>query len=188
MSTSSTSRKSFEARILDKIAHADESENGCLTLSNSSHNTTMTYKKTCPLNCENVIKSNEKLVTGRHKGFARTCLMIKVLELLDLPGGAEKALALVTQRDQEGRPYDVSHLCRVRRDQLCIESTHFEMETREDNTRRTVHQNGNAVCSCETFGLKPCRTNGSIGEMVYDDNGVHVGWKKAVHKSKRARA
>ncbi len=141
----------------------------------------------CPLNCENVIKQNGKLMTGRHKGSVRSGLIIKVLDLIDLPGGAEKALALVTQRDQKGRPYDISHLCHVRSDQLCIESSHFEMETRDDNTRRVSHQNGNVVCNCETFGLKPCLTNGSIGEMVYDDDGVHVGWKKAVHKSKRMR-
>ena len=49
------------------------------------------------------------------------------------------------------------------------------------------HQSGSTLFSYATLGLKSCITNGSIGEKVYDDEDVHVGWKKSVPKSKRRR-
>ncbi len=62
--------------------------------------------------------------------------------MIDLPGGKEKTLELVTQQDEKGRPYEVSHYCHTRRDELCLETSHFDMEARSDNSRRMSHQNG----------------------------------------------
>ena len=46
----------------------------------------------------------------------------------------------------------------------------------------TLRQNGNDVCTCAEYGDPPCMSNGTVGEKVFNNNGVYVGWKRAEGK------
>ena len=83
---------------------------------------------------------------------------------------------------KRSKPLEISHLCHACRDDLCLEVKHFEIEPGPTNTRRTKHQNGNEVCNCVEFGDQPCMSNSTIGEKIFNNEGVYVGWKRAERK------
>ena len=89
----------------------------------------------------------------RRKGGVRVGFIIKLLEDLDT-SGEEAALELVTRRDEHGGRFQVSHYCRVPTTELCLETTHFGLETAMDNRRRSRYQHRELVCDCADLGLR----------------------------------
>lgn len=70
---------------------------GC-TLCCATEITMLTVERRCPLNCDDKITSHSRPVSG-HKGRVRMDILIKILEVIDTPGGREEAIKLITQQD-----------------------------------------------------------------------------------------
>ena len=175
-------RDKLRARVQAKIKSAEEDEDGCLLLPKIPSNKYLDIKTPCPLGCNAVYKqggANRKDTSG-HKVAVRLCVLIKLIQVYDT-SGKDAALTFANQ----SKTLEVSHLCRARSSDLCVDINHFELELHSTNSRRTIHQNGNSVCDCAEHGDRPCLTNGSIGKKVFDDEGAHVGWKSA--KGKRQK-
>lgn len=174
---------SLRARVLDRKQKAEENEDGCLLLPKSSHNRQMRITARCPFDCDSTY-SHSTVGTKNSPGHrldSRFCFLLKIIHVLDT-SGKDAALALVKQKDKGGKRYEVSHLCHANRDDLCVEVQHFELEPKASNDRRISHQNGSDVCNCAENGALPCMVNGTIGKKVFNDEGVHVGWKRAEGK------
>lgn len=128
-----------------------------------------------------------KTPTPGHRKLCRLGVRIKLLDALDL-GGKDAALKSITRPDAQGQAFDVSHYRHCRIDQMCVESTHFDLESKGTNARRASHQHGNLLCNCAYLGDKTCLVNGAIGEEVYDEEGAHMGWARSgVRNPKRTR-
>ena len=174
-------RDKLRARVQAKIKSAEEDEDGCLLLPKTSHNRNLFIYTPCPLGCNVVYKQGTKRKdTSGHMVAIRLCVLIKLIQVYDT-SGKDAALTFANQ----SKTLEVSHLCRTRSSDLCVDVNHFELELHSTNSRRTVHQNGNSVCDCAEYGDRPCLTNGSIRKKVFDDKGAHVGWKSA--KGKRQK-
>lgn len=172
-----SSSKLLKARAAGRQAIADEEENGCLILPNTPKDRRISVTTTCPLECGARYGAGSGGNYPGHRRSVRLGVVIKIIQTLETDG-KDAALALLKKRDLRGKPYEVSHMCHARTDQVCIEPTHFEMESQATNARRKQHQNGHEVCDCASFGDRPCLVNGDIGVEVYDDDGELIGWKK----------
>ena len=124
--------------------------------------------------------------TNKSKVAARASVTTFLVKLTDLfePSPAEAWNFAQRTIDEQGRKRDISHFCHSGTSQLCLEPSHFDLESKLMNAHRNKHQNGNEVCDCAKLGGKLCLVNGNIGEKVFDDDGLHIGWKKS---SKRRR-
>ena len=187
----------------------DEYGDGCLHADHKKKERIGLTAK-CPDGCSATYKHNSRGVTttsSGHSAKVRTCFVLKMNECYSLhddhsiaEAAAEKLLkqkgvschllclnSILTIPDGLGRSYDISHYCRVPTNNICLNPSHFGLETKQQNSLRSTHQNGNAVCNCADSGLKPCLINGIIGEKVEDENGAHVGWKAASESRKSKR-
>ncbi len=169
--------QSLRARVQGKINETKVMyDERCLVSSKPKLSRVLKCRFKCPDECSATFKYGRYIGHG-HYGDVRVCFLQKLFETFDT-AGAEAALKLVNQRDQYGRKFDVSHYCRVPTTQICLNNSHFGLESWLDNARRSTHQRGNEVCDCADIGLPPCMVNGVIAEKVFDDKGNHVGWKK----------
>ena len=186
----------------------DEYGDGCLQEDHKKKER-MQLTARCPGGCSATYKHNCRGVTcarSGHKFSVRTCLLLKMNECYSLhddhsiaEAAAENLLkqkgvschllclnSILTIPDGLGRSYDISHYCCVPSNNICLNPSHFGLETKQQNNVRRTHQSGNALCNCADLGFKPCLINGKIGEKVEDENGEHVGWK-AVSKSRESK-
>ena len=165
----------LRARVLARIKSATEDGDGCLLLPKTSSNRQLQLAYKCPLDCGATWhRGGGRKDASGHKFHIRFGVILKLIHVYDT-SGEEAALTLA----RRCKTLEVSHLCLACTDDLCVEATHFVLELATTNDRRIKHQNGNRVCNCAEFGDQPCMTNGRIGEKVFDDEGVHVGWKRA---------
>ena len=153
-----------------------------MLLPKSTFNKYMKITAKCPLGCGSTYQSGTKTTRNTkspgHQESVRYCFLLKMFQVLDA-SGKDTALTLAKQEDSRGKRYEVSHRCHAHRDDLCIDVQHFELEPKSTNDRRGRHQSGNDVCNCAEHGDPPCMLNGTIGEKVCDNDGVHIGWKRA---------
>ena len=174
----------LRARLLDKIRTAEEDDgNGCLLLPKTKDNKKILVTYKCPFGCDATYSHGKsRNASSGHSLSVRVGYLLKLVHVYDT-SGKEAALTLA----QRSKDLEVSHLCHACTHDLCLEVTHFEFESRSTNNRRKSHQNGNVVCDCAEYGDKPCMTNGTIGERVFDDKGLHVGWNAKAKRGKRIK-
>ena len=205
--------KNRDPKLLERLATLlenakDEYGDGCLH-ENHKKKSRMQITAQCPGGCGATFKHSSRGVIHNqsgHRNKVRTCLVLKMNECYSLhddhsiaEAAAEDLLkqngvscyllylnSILTIPDNLGRSYDISHYCCVPTDNICLNPSHFGLETKQQNNLRSIHQHGNAVCNCADLGLKPCLINGRIGEKVEDRNGAHVGWK-AVSKPRESK-
>ena len=179
MLSKKSSKWALEARIAQYIATAEIIENQdfdeCLVIPTSR---ALRVTGPCPLNCGNGYRKSATKNCPEHSEKARLGLVMKLLEALEA-GDKQTAEKLVMLRDEAGKKYEVSHLCRTGPGKICIQSSHFVIENRVVNVRRMPHQNGNSVCNCADFGDRPGMVNPNVGVKVFNDQGDHVGWAPA---------
>ena len=177
-------REAIRSRMTTRLMSAEEQDDGCLVLTKGPQGRKFEVVGPCNLNCGNKYhraSSRYKNSSGSpgHKVGLRFGLLIKMFEVFDEAAQAALWDFVKLMRGPEGSlSHEVSHYCRCRTDILCVETTHFDMEPRWKNLRRTKHQAGNALCNCASTGDKPCIINPKIGEKIFDEEGNHIGWER----------
>ena len=167
-----TSRAMIKDRLAAIRADAIEEEDGCFTIEKTPHDREYRVTGKCPLDCPAIYHKSHS--SSGHCHVIRLCVMFTVLTL--------------DQSEYQGflqgvDKLQVSHYCCCEAARLCIEPSHFGMETFTQNLVRKKHHNGNALCKCKI----PCRTNGKH-RKVLDHNGLHIGWQeKDKRPAKKAR-
>ena len=137
-----------------RISNAEENDSDCLIVPLSSDTRLIKISTRCPLNCESkytVSSRGQKKEYSGHQYRVRVTLMIHLIHVLDT-SGEQEAFDLLTQTDESGKPYQISHFCQAGVELPCLEETYSRMEPKLVNDRQSVHQHGNRLCDCAGRG------------------------------------
>lgn len=106
----------------------------------------MSLTAKCPLKkCDSTYSYSARGKTSTLPGHRQLIRIYFLIELIDAlkTSGKTTAIHLGTQRDSRGKRFEISHLCHAKSDDLCVENTHFELESKATNDRRRSYHNGN---------------------------------------------